>query len=70
MPLLLYTTSVDGHLGRFLVLAILHNAAMNTEGTCVFLNYSFFSGYMLRSLPTSKEMYFARETPNLANNSL
>ena len=36
MPLLLYTTSVDGHLGRFLVLAILHNAAMNTEGTCLF----------------------------------
>ena len=41
---------VDGHLDCFHVLAIMKSAAMNIEGTCIFLNYNFiFSGYIPES---------------------
>ena len=34
-------SSVDGHLGCFQVLAVVNSAAMDIEGPCVVLNYSF-----------------------------
>ena len=41
-------SSVDGHLGCFLILATVHSAAMNT-GVHVSLQIMFFSGQMPRS---------------------
>ena len=44
----LYHSSVGGHLDCFHVLVIVNNAAVNSGGTCVFLNYNFLS-YVPRS---------------------
>ena len=32
------SSSVNGHLGCLLILAIVNNATMNIRGTCIFLN--------------------------------
>ena len=38
-------SSVDGHLGCFLVLTTANNAAINIGSECIFLNYSFVKIY-------------------------